>query len=207
MLVSMFVAAEFHLLFVLLSRSDAFFNSVSRSSLMPLSLLQMMISFSLFIFGCHDWLIPDDLAPLPISIRRVFFQVDACFGLRTVNPPLLRCVRVRRPRAESAVCRTAGSLSVLRRWYTQVLTINVLVPMAAGIFPAAQPWLLWAVYSLFTSHVDIAFLTTVRATLYAPFLRLACVSCRLLLSHCASCTGTLVRERKRSRTGLFWETD
>jgi hypothetical protein len=50
----------------------------------------------------------------------------------------------------------------------QVLTINVLVPTAAGLFPAAQPWLLWAVYSLFTSHVDIAFHTTVRAALRAP---------------------------------------
>ena len=44
----------------------------------------------------------------------------------------------------------------------QVLTINVMVPCAAGLIPAAQPWLLWIVYSVFTSHVDIAFHTTVR---------------------------------------------
>lgn len=59
----------------------------------------------------------------------------------------------------------------------QVLTINVLVPMAAGIYPKAQSWLLWAVYSLFTSHVDIAFHTTVRAVLLH-----ACWSCMVPIS-------------------------
>ena len=56
----------------------------------------MMISFSLFIWGCHDWLTPADLSPLPMRIRQTFFQVDACFFLMTVNPPLFRCLRVRR---------------------------------------------------------------------------------------------------------------
>jgi hypothetical protein len=76
---------------------------LSRPFLTLLSLLQMMISFSLFIWGCHDWLIPDDLAPLPVNIRRLLFRVDACFFLMTVNPPLLRCVRVRRPQVESTM--------------------------------------------------------------------------------------------------------
>lgn len=160
MLVSILVTAESHLLFKFLSRTEAA-QSVQHPFLTPLSLLQMMISFSLFIWGCHDWLIPDDLAPLPVTVRRLIFRVDACFFLMTVNPPLLRCVRVRLPRAESAVWTAAVSLSALGGLCAQVLTINVLVPMAAGIFPAAQPWLLWAVYSLFTSHLDIAFHTTV----------------------------------------------
>ena len=67
--------------------------------------VQMMISFSLFIWGCHDWLIPEDLAPLPSNLRRLLFRVDACFFLMTVNPPLLRCIRVRRPRAGSTPTR------------------------------------------------------------------------------------------------------
>ena len=60
----------------------------------------------------------------------------------------------------------------------QVLTINVLVPCAAGLVPAAQPWLLWMVYSIFTSHVDIAFHTTVcpPATVYAYGPAVAAVS-------------------------------
>ena len=48
--------------------------------------------------------------------------------------------------------------------------INVFVPTAAGLLPDAQPWLLWMVYSVFTSHVDIAFHTTVRQPPYAVWL-------------------------------------
>lgn len=59
--------------------------------------LQMMISFLFFIWGCHDWLIAGDLAPLPWNIRDWIFSVDACFFLMTVNPPLLRCLRVSLP--------------------------------------------------------------------------------------------------------------
>ena len=53
-----------------------------------------MVSFTLFIWGCNDWLVPEDLRPLPRHLRAAFFRIDALFFLLTVNPPLLRALRV-----------------------------------------------------------------------------------------------------------------
>ena len=47
----------------------------------------------------------------------------------------------------------------------------MLVPCSGFALPAGQPWLLWMVYGLFTSHVDIAFHTLVRNTLLSSPLR------------------------------------
>ena len=77
--------------------ADRFFLRISLIRAFARLLKQMMISFSLFISGCHDWLIPDDLAPLPRSVRNMCFRVDSLFFLLTVNPPLLRCLRVSHP--------------------------------------------------------------------------------------------------------------
>ena len=54
----------------------------------------LMVSFTLFIWGCNDWLVPEDLRPLPQHLRAAFFRIDALFFLLTVNPPLLRALRV-----------------------------------------------------------------------------------------------------------------
>ena len=68
-----------------------------------------MVSFTLFIWGCNDWLVPEDLRPLPQHLRAAFFRIDALFFLLTVNPPLLRALRVltingaQQPRAAEAL--------------------------------------------------------------------------------------------------------
>ena len=54
-------------------------------------------------------LVPEDLRPLPQHLRAAFFRIDALFFLLTVNPPLLRALRVltingaQQPRAAEAL--------------------------------------------------------------------------------------------------------
>ena len=58
----------------------------------------------------------------------------------------------------------------------------MLVPCSGFALPAAQPWLLWMVYGLFTSHVDIAFHTLVRTTeLSSPLRKPLCPLLPLLV--------------------------
>jgi hypothetical protein len=49
--------------------------------------------------------------------------------------------------------------------------VAVLVPCAAGCWPAAQPPLLWVVYTLFSSHIDIAWHTCTAALLVSVYVR------------------------------------
>ena len=104
--------------------------SMAFSSIQHVHAMLMMASFALHLWGCYDWFTPGDLAPVPPRLRLQIFRIDAFYFLFTVNPPIFRCVRV--------------------------LTINVLVPFSAGWWPPAQPTLLWVVYSLFSSHFDVA---------------------------------------------------
>jgi hypothetical protein len=122
----------------------------------------MMGSGAMHVLFLYDWLLPEDLiivrphhfpaldgiaqcmivsaAPhtllflqVPESWRGSVFESDWLYFLITVNPPILRCIRV--------------------------ATINVLVPVLAGVWPSAQANVLWFVYSVFSSHVDVAWHT------------------------------------------------
>ena len=105
-----------------------------------------MVSFTLFIWGRNDWLVPEDLRPLPWHLRAAFFRIDALFFLLTVNPPLLRALRVL---TINGACNPAESIQLLTWRWTQCWC-------RAGVC-CRLLWLLWMVYGLFTSHVDIAF--------------------------------------------------
>eukprot|EP01047_Picozoa_sp_COSAG01_P011888 COSAG01_NODE_525_length_15926_cov_28.158021_17_plen_80_part_00 len=68
--------------------------SLAFASIQHMHAQLMMASFALHLFGCFDWLNPDDLSPMPARIRLAVFRLDPLYFMVTVNPPILRIVRV-----------------------------------------------------------------------------------------------------------------